>query len=248
VPPEEREFLEGMIRLAGNISSYNEEHDLYCELIVQSLMRRGYLAMGRRLARGGAIDIPEDIFMMNPDEIDRVIMVPESHDMRWVTRRRRAAWEEWHMTSRSPVLTERTSLDEAIQMDVIPSGDVIAIKAVVGELARPQPELKADLWGTCGCSGEAEGTARVVFTYDDLKKVKPGDILVCPGANPAWVPVYRQVRGIVTDTGGTLCHAAIISREHGVPAIVNTQRATSVIKSGQRVRIDATNGAVYILS
>ena len=113
----------------------------------------------------------------------------------------------------------------------------------------PQPklELKADLWGTCGCSGEVEGTACVVFTYEDLKKVKPGDILVCPGANPAWVPIYGLVGGIITDTGGTLCHAAIISREYGVPTIVNTREGTSKIKSGQQIKMDATSGAVYIL-
>jgi phosphohistidine swiveling domain-containing protein len=247
VPPEEKNAFEDMLKLAGKVSSYNEEHDLYCELMVQSLMRRGYLAMGRRLVQNGTIDTPEDIFMMNPDEIDRVMMVPESHDMRWITRRRRAAWKEWHKIPHTPVFTDRGSLDESIKMDVIPSGDVIAIKAVVGEMPQPKLELRADLWGTCGCSGEAEGTACVVFTYEDLKKVKPGDILVSPSANPAWVPIYSLVGGIITDTGGTLCHAAIISREYGVPTIVNARYGTTKIKSGQQIRMDATNGAIYIL-
>jgi pyruvate,water dikinase len=248
VPPEEKTLLEGMLRLAGKVSSYNEEHDLYCELIMQALMRRGYLAIGRRLAKNGTIDTPEDVFMMNPEEIDRVMMIPEAHDMRWVTRRRRAAWEEWHRSPGLPLLmTDRASADEAIRMDLIPSGDAIAIKAVVGEMPQPKPELKADLWGICGCSGEVEGTARVVSIYEDLKNVKPGDILVCPGANPAWTPVFSIVGGIIADTGGTLCHAAIISREYGVPTVVNTQQGTSRIKSGQRIKMDATNGAIYIL-
>ncbi len=248
VPPEEKELFEGMIRLSGKSSSYNEEHDLYCELMMQALMRRGYLAIGRRLAQKGTIDNPEDVFMMNPEEIDRVMMVPEAHDMRWITQRRRAAWEEWHKSPNPPLfLTDRASIDEAIRMDIIPSGDVIAIKAIVGEMPQPKPELGVDLRGTCGCPGEAEGTARVVFTYEDLKKVKPGDILVCPAANPAWTLVFGIVGGVITDTGGTLCHAAVISREYGLPTVVNTQQGTSKIKSGQRVKIDATNGAIYIL-
>ena len=247
VLPEERDALERLLRLAGKISSYNEEHDLYCELMAQSFMRRGYLAMGQRLARSGTIDKPEDIFMMNPDEIDRVIMVPDSHDMRFITRRRKAAWKAWHKVPLIPVLTERESIDEAVRMDLLPSGDVIAIKAVVGEIKPPKPGLKADLWGTCGCSGEVESTACVVYTYDDLKKVQRGDILVCPGVNPAWTPIYSRLGGIITDTGGTLCHAAIISREFGIPSVVNTRQGTSSIKSGQLVRMDATNGAIYIL-
>jgi len=247
VPPEEKKFFQDMLRLAGKASSYNEEHDLYCELIVQALMRRGYLAIGRRLAREGTVNAPEDVFMMTPDEIERVMIVPESYDMRWIMRERRAAWEGWHKIDHPLVLTDRHSLDEAIKMDIIPSRDVIAIKAIVGGMPQPKPELKADLWGTCGCSGEVEGTARVVFTYEDLRKIKPGDILVCPGTSPAWVPVFGLVGGIITDTGGTLCHAAIISREYGVPTIVNTQHGTSRIKTGQRVKMDATMGAIYIL-
>ena len=185
--------------------------------------------------------------MMKPDEIDRVLMVSEAYDMRWLTRMRRAAWEEAQNAPQPPILTDRASADEALEKDLLPSGDVIAIKLVVGELPQPKPELKADLWGICGCAGEAEGKARVVMMYEDLRNVQAGDILVCPGINPAWTPVFGLVNGVITDTGGTLCHAAIIGREYGVPTIVNTQQGTSKIKSGQRIKMDAANGAVYIL-
>lgn len=247
VPPEEKELFEGLIRLAGKSSSYSEEHDLYCELSLHALMRRGYLAMGKRLAESGTIDNPDDILMLNPDEIDRVIMVPEAHDLRWITRRRRADWEKAHQTTNPPVLTKRAGLEEAIKLDLMPSRDAIAIKIVVGETPQPKPRLKADLWGICGCSGQAEGTARVVTRYEDLKVVKAGDILVCPSTNPTWTPVFGLVNGVITDTGGTLCHAAIIGREYGVPTIVNAKAATDKIKTGQRVKIDATNGAIYIV-
>ena len=80
-----------------------------------------------------------------------------------------------------------------------------------------------------------------------MKTVQPGDILVFPGTNPAWTPVFGIVKGVVTDRGGTLSHAAIIGREYGVPTIVNTFEGTAKIRTGQRIRIDAREGAVFIL-
>lgn len=248
VPCEEKEYFKQLLSLAGKVSPYNEEHNLYCELTLQALMRRGYLAIGRRLAANSVIDIPEDIFMLNPEEIDRVIMIPETHDLRWITRRRRVEWEEWGKNPhRAFCLTDRANVDEAIKLDVIPSRDAVAIKAVFGEISNPLQEVKADLWGVCGSSGISEGPARVVVTYEDLGKVEPGDILVCPAANPAWTSVFGKIRGVITDNGGTLCHAAIIAREYGLPAIVNTRKGTSVIRSGQRIKMDAAKGAVFIL-
>lgn len=248
VPADEKDLWEGLLRLAGKTSAYSEEHNLYCELMAHSLMRRGYLAMGKRLTEKGTIDAPEDIFMLNPEEINRVMLVPEGHDMRWITKPRKAAWEEWCTTPHPPVLTDRADMEEAVKMDLLPSGDSVAVKIVVGELPKVKAELKADLWGVCGCAGVAEGPARVVTVYEDLKDVQPGEILICPGTNTAWTPVFGIVNGVVADTGGTLCHAAIIGREYNVPTIVNTMTGTQVIKTGQRVRLDAKNGAIYILN
>ncbi len=247
VPPPEKDLFKGLIYLAGKAGSYSEEHDLYCELICHSLLRRGYLAMGRKLAAAGTIDQPEDVFMLNPTEIDRVMMVPEHDDLRFITRRRRADWEQWHTRPNPPLVTDRSGLEEAMVEDIMPSRDPIAIKLVVGELPEVKPELGASLFGICGCPGTAEGPARVVLTYDDLRKVQPGDIMVCPGTNPAWTPVYGIVNAVITDRGGTLSHAAIVGREYAVPTIVNTFEATAMIKNGQRIKVDAKDGAIYIL-
>ena len=247
VPPDEKDFFEGLIRLSGKISAFSEEHDLYCELMVQAFMRRGYLGMGKRLAQRGTIDQPDDIFMLSPHEIDRVMMVPESYDMRWITRRRRAEWEEWQTRPNPPLITDRSSFEEAVMNDLLASGDPIAIKVVVGEPPEVKPGLGADLFGLCGCSGEAEGIARVAINYEDLKQVQPGEILVCPNTNPAWTPVFGIVQGVIADSGGTLAHTAIIGREYGVPTIINTREGTAKIKTGQRIRMDAKEGAVYIL-
>jgi phosphoenolpyruvate synthase/pyruvate phosphate dikinase len=85
------------------------------------------------------------------------------------------------------------------------------------------------------------------MSYDGLKDVKPGEVLVCPGTNPAWTPVFGLVKAIVADRGGTLSHAAIVGREFGVPTVVNTFVGTATIKTGQRIRVNADEGAIYIL-
>ena len=123
----------------------------------------------------------------------------------------------------------------------------MAIKLVLGELPKVKAELNADLWGICGCAGEAEGIARVCFVYDDLKDIQPGEILICPSTNTSWTPVFNSIKGVITDAGGTLSHAAIIGREYGVPTVCNTREGTGKIKTGMRIRINADEGAIFIL-
>ena len=115
------------------------------------------------------------------------------------------------------------------------------------EMPVPRPELKADIRGVSSSPGVAEGPARVIVDYEQLGEVQQGEILVAPITNPAWTPVFCLIKAVVTDRGGLLSHAAIVGREYGIPTIVNTFVATSTIKTGQRIRVDATNGAIYLL-
>jgi phosphoenolpyruvate synthase/pyruvate phosphate dikinase len=85
------------------------------------------------------------------------------------------------------------------------------------------------------------------MTYGEIDEIRPGEILVCPGTDPAWTPVFGIVKAVVTDRGGTLSHAAIIAREYGIPCLVNTFNGTAKVKTGQTIRVDATEGALYIL-
>lgn len=91
------------------------------------------------------------------------------------------------------------------------------------------------------------GSGRVVLVADakDAGKVQAGDILVTKMTNPDMVPAMRKVAAIVTDEGGMTCHAAIVSRELGTPAVVGTKRATSVLKDGQIVTVDGEKGIIY---
>lgn len=247
VPDEEKEWFKALVNLGGRASMFSEEHDLYCELYLHAVLRRGFLGIGRRLVEAGTIDRPDDTLFLNPDEIDQVMLAPEFHKLQYIANRRRAKWEKERFAETPPVFTDRENFDQAIGMDLIPSEDVIILKLVVGEMPKVKPELKADIYGVCGAPGIAEGPARVIMTYDELKEVQPGEILVCPGTNPAWTPVFGIVKAVIADRGGTLSHTAIVGREYGVPTIVNSFEGTGKIKTGMRIKVDATKGAIYFM-
>jgi phosphohistidine swiveling domain-containing protein len=247
VPDEEKEWFKALVNLGGKASMFSEEHDLYCELYLHALLRRGMLGIGKRLVAAGTIDRPDDTLFLNPDEIEQVMLAPEFHKLQYIANRRRAQWEKQKFEETPPAYTERESFDQAVGMDLVPSEDVIIMKLVVGEMPTIKEELKADIYGVCGAPGSAEGPARVIMTYDELAQVQPGEILVCPGTNPAWTPVFGIVKAVVADRGGTLSHTAIVGREYGVPTIVNCFEGTAKIKTGQLVRVDATQGAIFLL-
>lgn len=93
--------------------------------------------------------------------------------------------------------------------------------------------------------GIVAGKANVILDVSDIKKFQQDDILVTEMTAPDWVPAMKKAKAIVTNSGGTTCHAAIVSRELQIPCIVATKNATDVIKGGQTITVDAVNGIVY---
>ncbi len=86
------------------------------------------------------------------------------------------------------------------------------------------------------------GVARVVRTLDDMNRVQPGDVLVADMTDPDWEPVMKRAAAIVTNRGGRTCHAAIIARELGVPAVVGTGNALDLIEDGVEVTVSCAEG------
>jgi pyruvate, water dikinase len=106
---------------------------------------------------------------------------------------------------------------------------------------------RSALSGIAASPGVVEGTARVIRSEKELGSVQDGEILVCPITAPSWGPVFGTISGVVTDIGGMMCHAAIVCREYGLPAVVGTGFATTTLKTGQRLRLDGETGAVTVL-
>ncbi|MFI6317189.1 PEP/pyruvate-binding domain-containing protein [Nonomuraea sp. NPDC050556] len=100
------------------------------------------------------------------------------------------------------------------------------------------------LTGTPGSRGTVTGVARVVRGRGDFGRVQPGDILICPFTDPAWTPLLRIASGVVTETGGVLCHAAIVAREHAIPAVLGIPDATSRLRDGAVITVDGSTGTV----
>ena len=102
--------------------------------------------------------------------------------------------------------------------------------------------------GMAASPGVVEGLARVIRSPEDLGQVQEGEILVTPVTAPSWAPVFGRIEATVTDIGGMMSHAAIVCREYGLPAVTGTGSASSVIRTGQRLRVDGGTGEVTILS
>ncbi|MBI4640155.1 MAG: PEP-utilizing enzyme [Candidatus Tectomicrobia bacterium] len=95
--------------------------------------------------------------------------------------------------------------------------------------------------------GRASGPACVIQSLDEIVKVKPGSILVCDMALPAWTSHFSYISGLVTELGGILSNAAIVAREYRVPAVFGAQYATCYIQDGDMVTVDGNEGIVEII-
>ncbi len=101
-----------------------------------------------------------------------------------------------------------------------------------------------ELKGETGCVGYAKGRVKIIIRAEDMKKMEPGDILVSIATDPDIVPAMKKAGGIVTEQGGVTSHAAIVSRELGIPCVIGTKIATKILKDGDIVEVDANKGIV----
>jgi pyruvate,water dikinase len=104
----------------------------------------------------------------------------------------------------------------------------------------------ATLLGLAGSPGSHTGTVRVLLGPEDFGRLRRGDVLVCRTTDPAWSVLFGIAGALVTDRGGVLSHAAIVAREHGLPAVLATGNATCVLPDGATVTVDGTNGRVVL--
>lgn len=101
------------------------------------------------------------------------------------------------------------------------------------------------LKGAAASVGMASGPVKIIHSPSEIDKIEKGDVLVTEMTTPDFVPAMKRATAIVTDTGGRTCHAAIVSRELGIPCVVGTGTATNVLKQGQMITVDGAKGLVY---
>jgi len=94
--------------------------------------------------------------------------------------------------------------------------------------------------------GVAEGIVHVVLDPRGVH-LAPGEIMVCPGTDPAWTPLFMAAGGLITEVGGMMTHGSVVAREYGIPAVVGVHQATLRLKDGQKIRVDGTQGKIMVL-
>ena len=126
---------------------------------------------------------------------------------------------------------------------IVQTRPVTAIK----EIAEEEPEIKAPalLSGVAASPGLASGPVKIIHEASEIDRVHNGDILVADMTTPDFVPAMKRAAAIVTDRGGRTAHAAIVSRELGIPCVVGTERATTILSGKKIITVDGAHGKVY---
>jgi pyruvate,water dikinase len=223
------------------------DHHFYIDQGANAHLRLVLLAVGRKLVEAGRLDEPDDVLFLRYNELRMLIGSANALDARAIVVQRRAERDAAaRVRPRNWVGT------------VTPTQ--LAFPYLVNwgyperfhqEAAAGAAGARADdgrITGIAGSPGVVEGTARVVMTVAEFDAVRDGDILVCQMTNPAWVVLFTKIAGLVTDTGGVTSHPAVLSREFGIPAVIGTSVATHRISTGDRLRVDGSNGIVEVLS
>ena len=191
------------------------------------IVRRMMLQSGEELVAAGVLAQPDDIFFLRFEELagendERGMMKDE---WRRIVAERRLAYERERMRRQIPrvLLSDGRAFYEGLGAD---SSD----GALSGSPVSP---------------GVVEGAVRVVFDPRGAQ-LAPGEILVCPGTDPSWTPLFLTAGGLVMEVGGLMTHGSVVAREYGIPAVVGVHEATSRLHDGQRVRVDGTAGRVVV--
>jgi pyruvate,water dikinase len=226
-----------------------DERGVYSDIWASGLMRRAALAAGRRVAGRGRIATPLQMLDASLDEMCALVSGaggPSADELG-----RRAAYRGTYTSKDAPPL---------LGLPEPPPPDLAALPPAAGRLMRAtflalghlfgSSEARHEekiLYGLAASKGVYEGPARRVSGPSEFGRIARGDVLVTESTTEAFNILLPLLGGIVTDNGGLLSHAAIVSREYGIPGVVGTREATERIADGVRIRVDGDAGEVTVL-
>ncbi len=229
--PEAQQQLEAALRAAAVFLPARERTKATSVLLLNEA-RTALHALGRRMVQAGHLANVDDFTMVRFDEFPAFLADPASFSAE-IARRRRwydrlAELEPPFITigGPSPPSTWRRRTEEHLP------------PAAAGEV----------ITGIAACPGAATGRARVIRDPHDGGQLRPGEVLVAPVTDPAWTPLFVAAAAVVVDVGAPLSHAAIVSRELGIPCVVSATHASRRIPDGAIVNVDGTSGTVTVHS
>ena len=219
---EESWAIRQLIKRAGQAVQRREQTK---ELLVRvtNTFKQAYRTLGHGLADRGMLQSPDDVFFLTHEELGHVIAGTMP-----------GAWK---------TTTDRKRIHPVQERYVFP-------EVFTGCPDPVPPKVSGDdrITGNPVCVGVVEGRARVAHTPEEADGLEAGDILIAPVTDIGWTPYFRLIAGLATDVGSSVSHGAVIAREYGMPALVNTGNGTSAIRTGDRIRLDAYAGTIEILS
>jgi len=214
-----------MIDLLRNFIGYRE-YPKYGLVNRYFFYKRALAKEAEHLVQVGVIHEKEDIFYLTFEELREVV---RTHNADYgLIDQRKEAYKVHKKLTPPRVLTSE--------------GEIIA-----GTYRRENLPAEA-MAGLAVSSGVAEGRARVILHMEDTAELEESDILVTAFTDPSWTPLFVTIKGLVTEVGGLMTHGAVIAREYGLPAVVGVENATKLIKDGQQIRVNGTDGYVEILT
>ena len=194
---------------------------------MMGIIRQGLLESGQDFVDAGLLKRPDDLFYLYIRELETIAeMKGFAPDIPGRIHERRFHREREMLRRQIPrvLLSDGTAFYEGVSMSGRDSTDI------VGDPVSP---------------GLVEGNVRVIFDPHKVQ-LEPGEILVCPGTDPAWTPLFLVAAGLVMEVGGMMTHGSVVAREYGIPAVVGVHQATSRLETGQRVRLDGNTGIIEI--
>ena len=249
VPEEHQEEYDALLQEARVGYSVRDERGVYGDIWASGLMRRAALAAGRRLATRGRLHDPEDFVFADIDEMCALLggaATPTAEELaaRHTHHRTYTAKDApVHLGDPAPPMPDPSALPPPM------ARLMAAIGTALGEMFAVSEEEHEDtvIRGLGASSGVKEGIARRVAGPTDFDRIQRGDVLLTEATTEAFNILLPLLSAIITDTGGALSHAAIVSREYGIPGVVGTRDATERIADGTRVRVDGDAGTVTVL-
>jgi pyruvate,water dikinase len=250
----DREAFTEMRELAKTVYPFVENHNFYVEHWHHSIFWNRVREFGQILFNGGFLGDAEDIFYLHRFEIHDAL-----YDLctGWATGTPARGPSYWpaEVAERKRIMEKLRAWSPPPALGAAPKEITepftVMLFGVTTATVKQWQDGGADgadqLRGIAASPGVAEGPARVITAVGQLDEVRSGEILVCPITAPSWAPVFSRIKGAVSDIGGIMSHAAIVSREYGLPAVVGTGFGTRQIQTGQQVRVDGDNGIVTIL-
>ena len=225
---EKRERFARMLELARMDTADQEDHNFHLDQTIIALLRLPHLEVGERLVKAGVIESRDDVFFLLSEELQEAMKDTAGHDYKYAVRSRKLLHKYREFLKPPPNL----------------AGDSETSTSVTTE-AQVEQNLSS-ISDTPASAGVVTGVARVVPISDVVPDLKPGEILVSFNAGPMWTPLFPIIGGLVLDGGNILLHAALVAREYKIPAVLMTGNGTKVIKDGQTITVDGTNGTVTL--